>query len=256
MRKICIFNHKGGVGKTTTAINLAAGLSRKDKNVLLIDLDPQSNISLSLRVEHDKNIYDALIGKHELAQCILTIGKNLDVITSKENLTKAEYYLSNQPNSKMVLTELLKSISGYDYVLIDCPPSLGILNQNVLAYCTEAFIPTSTDFLGYNALGKMQPILDEINKTYRHDIKITKIIPTLFDKRNRICKETLEEMKSTFNGVLSVPIRNNSKLKEAPKVGKSIFKYARSSSGAKDYAALVEEVVEMGSLRVTEEVIA
>ncbi|MFH1275948.1 MAG: ParA family protein [Candidatus Woesearchaeota archaeon] len=256
MRTICIMNHKGGVGKTTSAVNLAAGLSRKDKKVLLIDLDPQSNISVSLKIKSEKTLYDALIGNVPINDCVLNLAKNFDVIVSKENLTKAEFYLSQQQNSTLILKNLLSKISGYDFMLIDCPPSLGILNQNVLSFCKEIFIPTSTDYLGFDALVKMELVVDEINKNYHHDIKITKIIPTLYDKRNKICKTTLEEIKDSFNGVVSIPIRTNSKLREAPKYGKSIFSHARSSPGAKDYEALVDEVIEMGSLRITEEVIA
>jgi chromosome partitioning protein len=245
MRTIAIMNYKGGVGKTTTAINLAAGLSRHDKKVLLVDFDPQGNVDLSLKIESEFTLYDALTGKVALQRCVNSLGRNLDVITSKETLVKAEHYLSTQQNSGTILRDLLNSIRGYDYLVIDCPPSLGVLNQNVLAFCQEAFVPTSADFLGYDALKKMELIVAKINETYGHNIKITKIIPTLFDKRNKICKETLFEIQKNFPELTTSPIRTNSKLKEAPKFGKSIFSYARSSPGAKDYGALAQEVVEM-----------
>ena len=245
MRTICIMNHKGGVAKTTTAINLAAGLSRQDKKVLLIDLDPQGNIDLSLKIESENNLYDAMTGKVMLNSTIVNLAKNFDVISSTETLTKAEYYLYKQDESKMMLKKLLSQITGYDYVLIDCPPSLGILNQNALAYCKEVFVPTSTDFLGFDALKKMKAIVDEVNKAYGNNAKITKVIPTMFDKRNKICKQTLTEIKEMFSSKVSNPIRINSKVKEAPKHGKSIFKYAKSSPGAKDYGQLVEEITSM-----------
>ena len=253
MRTICIMNHKGGVGKTTTAVNLAAGLSREDKSVLLIDLDPQSNVALSLKVPSEYSIYDAIRGGIPVKRCVVNLAKNFDIIISKENLAKAEHYLSNQPNSRLLLKEMLGSLNGYDFVIVDCPPSLGILNQNVLAFCKEAFIPTSTDFMGLDALKKMQAVVEKINSSYGHDIKITKIIPTLFDRRTKICKESFQEMKNSYGEKVSTPIRYNSKLKEAPRKGKSIFKYSKSSAGAQDYGKLVEEVIGMGSMRIVVE---
>jgi|SRR3989338_6830143 len=256
MRTICVINQKGGVGKTTTAVNLAAGLSRRDKRVLLIDLDPQGNVFSSLKVEAEYDIYDALTGKQDILNCISTVAKNFDVITSKETLAKAEYYLATQQESRLLLKRILEKINNYDYILVDCPPSLGLLNQNALAFCREAFIPASTDPLGYEALKKMRLIVSQINEKYGHDIKITKVIPTLYDQRIKICSEMLREMKNQFGTTVSMPIRANSKLKEAPKYGKSIFAYAKSSPGAKDYGKLVEDVLEMGSLRVVQEVVA
>ncbi|HLC75243.1 MAG TPA: ParA family protein [Candidatus Nanoarchaeia archaeon] len=250
MRTICIYNHKGGVGKTTTSINLAAGLSRQGKRVLLVDLDPQGNIDVSLRLKAEFDIYEAMTGKIPIQRCIVNVATNFDVVTSRETLTKAEYYLSSQSNSKLVLKDLLGSIMGYDYMLIDCPPSLGILNQNVLAFCREAFVTVSTDFLGYDALRKMQEIMNKINQTYGNNIRVTKVIPTLYDRRNRICIDTLKEIKMMFPSITSTPIRYNSKLKEAPKFGQSIFKYAKSSIGAKDYEQLVNEVLAMEKIAV------
>jgi len=250
MRTICIYNHKGGVGKTTTSINLAAGLSRQGKRVLLVDLDPQGNIDVSLRLKAEFDIYEAMTGKIPIQRCIVNVATNFDVVTSRETLTKAEYYLSSQSNSKLVLKDLLGSIMGYDYMLIDCPPSLGILNQNVLAFCREAFVTVSTDFLGYDALRKMQEIMNKINQTYGNNIRVTKVIPTLYDRIILICIDTLKEIKMMFPSITSTPIRYNSKLKEAPKFGQSIFKYAKSSIGAKDYEQLVNEVLAMEKIAV------
>jgi len=245
MRTICIINQKGGVGKTTTALNLAAGLSRNDKKVLLVDLDPQGNIDTSLKVDSEQDLYDAIMGKLEIQQCIVNKAKNFDIITSKETLTKAEYYLTRHEESRLLVKELLGKINSYDFMILDCPPSLGVLNQNAMAFCKEAFIPVSTDYLGVDALRKMQDIVKQVNIKYGNDIKITKIIPTMYDKRNKICKESLAIIQSEFADKASYPIRQNSKLKEAPKYGKSIFGYAKSSHGAEDYSKLVEDVLAM-----------
>lgn len=245
MRTICVINQKGGVGKTTTAVNLAAGLSRNDKRVLLVDLDPQGNIDSSLKLDAEYDIYDALTGRINVLSCVVNVAKNFDVITSKESLVKAEYFLAKQDESRLLLKDILSKINNYDYLIIDCPPSLGLLNQNAMSFCKEAFIPVSTDFLGFDALQKMHLVVSKINQSYNSGLKITKIIPTLFDKRNKICRQTLADIQNEFPSLTSYPIRINSKLKEAPKFGKSIFSYAKSSPGAKDYSKLVEDVLAM-----------
>ncbi|MBR9700135.1 ParA family protein [Candidatus Woesearchaeota archaeon] len=242
MRKICVINQKGGVGKTTTSVNLAAGLSRNDRKVLLIDMDPQGNIGASLHFEGRKDIYDLLIGNAKIQECITPLGKNLDLISSKETLTKADALLSRKENSQFLLSEKLKKIKNYDYIIIDASPSLSILNQNALIYCDEAFIPVPTDYLGFDALKKMIKAVLTINHVFETDTKITKIIPTMYDKRNKICKEFLQKMRNEFYDILAEPIRVNSKLKEAPKYGQSIFHYDGKSRGAHDYMQLVKSV--------------
>lgn len=243
MRKICIINQKGGVGKTTTCVNLAAGLSRNGRRVLLIDMDPQGNIAASLNYGAGKDMYDLLIMNAQLEECITPLGKNLDLIASKETLTKADAILSKKENSQFLLSEKLKKLKDYDYVIIDASPSLSILNQNALVYCDEAFIPAHTDYLGYDALKKIIEAIKIINISFETDTKITKIIPTLYDKRNKICREYLDKMRNEFYDILAEPIRINSKLKEAPKFGKSIFSYDAKSRGAKDYMQLVRSVI-------------
>ena len=247
MRTICIINQKGGVGKTTTSITLAAGLSRKDKKVLLIDLDPQGNVDTSLKVKAEGDLCDAIMGNQVIQQCITNIATNLDVITSKRSLSEAELFISEQENPISFLDKLFKGVNGYDFMLIDCPPSMGMLNQNALTFCKEAFIPVSTDYLGFEGLKGMIQIIQESNMKNGNEIKISKIIPTLYDRRNKICKDTLHELQVEFSQLCSYPININSKLKEAPKYGKSIFSYAKSSRGCKDYSQLAEEVLNMSS---------
>jgi len=245
MRKICIINQKGGVGKTTTAINLAAGLSRKDKKVLLVDLDPQGNVDTSLKVKAEGDLSDAIMGNQVIQQCISNIAINFDVITSKESLSEAESFIAEHENRKEYLKKLFNGINEHDFVIVDCPPAMGLLSKNALSLCEEAFIPVSTDYLGFEGLKSMIKFIQRSNNYNGTSVKISKVIPTMYDARNNICKETLAEIQTEFSQLCSYPIRVNSKLKEAPKYGKSIFSYAKSSRGSKDYEQLVEEVLVM-----------
>ncbi|MBU1975173.1 MAG: ParA family protein [Nanoarchaeota archaeon] len=243
MRKIAIINQKGGVGKTTTAINLAAGLAKRGFKVLILDLDGQGNISTALNINAEKDMYSMLVEKQEPESCMTEVRENISVIPSNDTLEKAEVIMSGQPSRETILKRALQDVRGFDYILLDCPPSLSILNQNALLYADEAFIPASTDFLGLDALRKMLKEIDTINNVFSHECDVTMIIPTMFDGRNKTCKEHHKLMKTEFNGIpISEPIRINSKLKEMPKSGKTIFEYANSSRGAQDYKKLVDLV--------------
>ena len=243
MRKICVINQKGGVGKTTTTINIAAGLSRYDKKVLIVDFDAQGNIATSLNLKGEKDINNIITENANIDQCKRYLGKNLEVIPSRETLTKTEVILAKMPNKEYILRKKLKDIKGYDYVVIDCPPSLGWLNQNALLYAQEAFIPVSTDYLGFDALMKMTKVVEVINKHFEHDIKITKVIPTMYDARNKLCRSYLDKIRSQFYEITTNPIRVNSKIREAPEHGMSIFSYDKNSRGAKDYLEVVRMIL-------------
>ena len=244
MRKICIINQKGGVAKTTTTINLATALAANEKRVLIIDLDPQGNVGTSLCVQNDKSMYDLLINDADPYDCIVSVSPNLDMIPSDSALAKAELIMSGQTSRETVLRRKLESVFNYDYIIIDCPPSLSLLNVNALLYANEAFVPVSTDFLALDALKKMSQTISEINELFDHDIKITQVIPTLYDKRSKACVETLKEIKRGYDELVSNPIRMNSKLREAPSHGKDIFEYAKRSPGALDYKKLAQMVME------------
>lgn len=244
MRKICIINQKGGVGKTTTTVNVAAGLSREGKRVLIIDLDAQGQIGTCLNSAKSKTLFDLLIENSEISDCIVHLGKNLDAIKSNETLAKAELILVGESARETVLRRKLAKLGGYDYVLLDCPPSLSLLNQNALLYADEAIVPSSTDVLGFDGLSKMMKTIEQINDVFDHNITVTKIVPTLHDVRNKICGKILSEMQNQFYEIVSEPIRVNSKLKEAPAAQKSIFSYDNASRGAEDYRKLVKAIIQ------------
>ncbi len=245
MRKICIINQKGGVGKTTTTVNLAVGLARKKKRVLVIDLDPQGNISTCLGKRSEKDMYDVLINGKDPLECKISVEPNLDIITCTKNLAEAEIIITGKNKREFTLKRVLEDVHDehYDFVLIDCPPSVSLLNINALLYAEEAIIPVSTQSLSYLGLKKMIDVIDEINETFEHDLMISTIVPTMYDRRNRICTEVLKKITSEFNGLTVDPIRINSKLIEAPAFAKSIYDYAGSSKGAIDYKNLVDFII-------------
>ncbi len=243
MRTISIINQKGGVGKTTTAISLAAGLSRKDRKVLVLDLDAQGNVGVALNSQSVKDMYSFLIDGTDYHECVHHLGRNLDIITSKENLTKAEIMMTGMKNRELLLRSRLKKIKGYDYILIDCSPSVGLLNQNAILASDEAIVPTSTDHLGLHSLGKIIDVIATINEVFGHNCTITKIVPTLYDRRLKTCKESFKKLMNEHYGIVSDPVHTCSKLKESPKKGRSIFSYAPGSTAAKDYGSLVWSVI-------------
>ena len=173
MRKICVINQKGGVAKTTTTINLATALAVNEKRVLIIDLDPQGNIGTCLCVQGEKTIYDLLINDADPYDCIVNVSENLDVITSDSSLAKAELIMAGMTSRETVVRRKLEPIFNYDYIIIDCPPSLSLLKINALLYANEPFVPVSTDLLALDALKKMSQTISEINELFDHDIKIT-----------------------------------------------------------------------------------
>jgi len=245
MRKICIVNQKGGVGKTTTAVNLATGLARRKKRVLVLDLDSQGNISTCLGSKSDKTMYDLLVGGVPPLQCVKEVEEGLFIISSDDRLSEAEGIMMGKPNRERILSNVMEKLEedDFDFIILDCPPSLSLLNQNALLFSDEAIIPSATETLSFLGLKKMVEVIDEYNNMFDHDLMIGGILPTMYDRRNRICIEILGKMEGAFNGMTLDPIRVNSKLIEAPGHSKTIFDYAKSSRGAKDYQNLVDFVM-------------
>lgn len=243
---ICFSNHKGGVGKSCSTCNLGAGLARKGKNVLLIDVDPQSNLSLSLGVKDaTKNIYQILIGNYSIKESILNIMGNLDLIAGSLDLAGAEIELSSEPGREMILKQSIEPILyDYDYILIDCPPSLGLLTTNALTTSDEIFIPLQAQYLAVQGIDKLGEIIDKIKNRLNRKLIIGGVLITQYDGRKVLNRDIANKVEEYYTDELfKTKIRDNVALAEAPISGKDIFRYNLKCKGAEDYEALCEEVL-------------
>jgi len=242
---ISLLNHKGGVGKTTSAINLGAALVKLNKKVLLVDLDPQANLTISLGIPRQRiTIYENMRGEAELQP--YNVKENFDVVTSSLDLSGAEMELINEPGREYILRELFEPVQEeYDYVIIDCPPSLGLLTLNALTASNFVFIPVQTEFLALQGLAKIKQITDKVSFRLNKKLKMGGVIATMYDSRKILNRDIVQTIKKYFGDkVFKTKIRSNVALAEAPSQHKDIFEYNKSSNGAKDYLALAQEVVE------------
>lgn len=242
-RVISMSNHKGGVGKTTSTVNIGAGLANAGKKVLLIDLDPQANLTQSLGVKDpNQTIYEALReGKLEPQ----TIRKNLDLVASTLDLSGAEVDLGGEAGREFVLKELIDPIrKKYDYILIDCPPSLGLLTINALTASDEVFIPLQSEYLALQGLTKLMEVVSKIQKRLNKKLKVGGVFLTQFDGRKVLNKDVATSVGDHFKDkIFKTRIRENVSIAEAPSAGKDIFAYAPKSPGAVDYSKLCEEII-------------
>ena len=243
-RIISFSNHKGGVGKTTSVVNVGAGLAKLRRKVLLIDLDPQANLTQSFGIaEAENSIYGALKGEHEIIA--LNLYKNLDLVPSTLDLSGAELELSAEAGREYILSELLEPIiDDYHYILIDCPPSLGLLTINALTISTEVFIPLQSHFLAIKGLAKIVEVIGKIKKRINKRIEVSGVFITQFDKRKILHRDVAETILTYFGDkVFKTRIRDNIALAEAPSSGTDIFQYNPKSFGAEDYLKLCREIV-------------
>ena len=241
---IAVTNHKGGVGKTTSTINIGAGLAKLGKRVLLIDLDPQANLSQSLGIKDPTaTIYGAIRGEHPLQP--VNVLKRLDVVPSTLDLSGAEIELSSETGREYILRELLEPVKGsYDYVIIDSPPSLGLLTVNALTSADEILIPLQAQYLALQGLSKLLEIVDKIQKRLNKGLRIGGVFVTQYDSRKILNRNVVETIESHFKEtVFKTRIRDNVALAEAPTQGQDIFRYNPTSYGALDYLALCKEIV-------------
>lgn len=242
---ISLLNHKGGVGKTTSTINIGAGLAELGKRVLLIDLDPQANLSLSLGIPRQKySIYEAVRGESELVP--YEINDKFHVVTSNLDLSGAEMELINEAGREFILRELFEPVSDqYDFIIIDCPPSLGLLTLNALTSSHYVYIPLQTEFLALQGLTKIKQVIDKVRFRLNKKLQIGGVIATMYDHRKVLNRDVVETIKKYFGEkVFNTLIRDNVALAEAPAQRKDIFRYNKSSNGAKDYLSLCHEILQ------------
>lgn len=251
MRIISIANQKGGCGKTTSAINLSACLAHKGRKVLLIDMDPQGHSAIGLNIntsELEKTVCDTLCysngAKVVLNDVTIEVNGNFDIAPSNISLSTLEQHLSMVQGRETKLKEAIDSLYQiYDYIIIDCPPSLGLLTFNSLIASTEVIVPIEMSLFSLHGISKLLEIIDLVREKTGHEIRI-KVIAIMYDKRTRISKEVLQDIKNHFKDSMFITVINtNVKLKEAASFGRSIVDYDQKSKGFGDYMALTKEVI-------------
>ena len=258
MRRIAVINQKGGVGKTTTCANLGAALALQGRRVVLVDMDAQANLSLSLDVHAEGDSptsYSVLLGDAGFGAALRpTRVPGLQLVPANIDLSGAEMELASAIGREFLLRDALRAWSDEerqqsgrapaDYVLFDCPPSLGLLSINALAASGEVLITLQTEFLALQGMSKLVEIVKLLQKRLNPELAITGILPCLYDSRLKLAREVLGEIRRYFPGqVLPQPIRANVKLAEAPSYGKTIFEYAPGSKGAVDYMKAAREIL-------------
>lgn len=251
---ISLLNHKGGVGKTTSAINIGAGLVELGKKVLLIDLDPQANLTLSLGIPRQKyTIYEALRGEAELHP--YTVKPNMDVVTSTLDLSGAEMELVNEAGREFIMRELFTTVSDlYDFIIIDCPPSLGLLTLNALTSSRYVMIPLQTEFLALQGLAKIKQVIDKVKMRLNRNLDIGGVLATMYNHKLVLNRDVVDTIHKYFGEkVFKTYIRDNVALAEAPAQRKDIFAYQPKSNGAHDYLEVCKEILERTSKNITVE---
>jgi chromosome partitioning protein len=259
MRRIAIINQKGGVGKTTTAVNLAAALAECGQRVCVLDLDPQAHATTHLGVEPDgksPSMYDVLVHSRPIGEVRRKVAENLWIAGSDINLAAAEVELAGVVGREVILRDVMLQEEGaFDFVLMDCAPSLGVLTLNALSAANEVFIPLQPHFLALHGMGKLFETTALVAKRINPSLKVTGIVLSLYESSTKLAQEVVQDLQDYLDKsrgtnapwskarIFATRIRRNIKLAECPSFGQSIFGYAPQCNGAEDYAALAREVL-------------
>ena len=263
MRSIAVMNQKGGVGKTTTAVNVSAALAATGQRVCLIDLDPQAHATLHFGLDPGPDvpsIYDVLAGRARLADVRHQVDEHLWVVGSQLDLAAAELELAGVVGREVILRDkLAEDDQPFDYLFVDCPPSLGILTLNALAAVEEVFLPLQPHFLALHGLSKLLETIDLVARRLNGRLKLSGVILCLYDGGTRLAVEVSRDVDEFFRRAqdrqtpwagaytFQTRIRRNARLAEAPSFGQSIFQYAPGSHGAEDYHSLAREILALGT---------
>jgi chromosome partitioning protein len=248
MTIFAVANQKGGVGKTTTTTSLGAALAEMGKRVLVVDLDPQGNATTGLGIDgrkFERSVYDVLLNDVPMVDIVEPAFPNLFVAPATLDLAGVEQELTSVISRELRLKRALESVDGdFDYVFIDCPPSLGLITINAFAAATDIMVPVQTEFYALEGLTQLQRIVDLVQKNLNPTLRISKVILTMYDARNTLATDVAKEVKKHFpNELCKTVIPRTVRLAEAPSFGQPITRFDPTSKGAKAYRALAEEII-------------
>jgi chromosome partitioning protein len=259
VRVIAVINQKGGVGKTTTTVNLSAALARKGYRVLVCDMDPQANLTVHLdkRPDLESNTMTNLLVEDAPMQDLVqaTNEERLSIVPSDTSLAGVEQVVANRIGRETILREAIEAFekrNEFDFVLLDCPPSLGVLSANALVAASHVVIPMQAEYLSLQGMAKLMEVIQLVQKRLNPALSVALVLPCMLDSRTNLTTEVLREIDQYFGAQLAkTRIRNNVKLAEAPSFGRTIFEHAPDSNGARDYEAVAQELLEKLGMQVT-----